>query len=69
MNKVVLLILYYNTRREDKTKKVNPTWDPPLKAKKPKSRINPPNPAKGTECPGISIGPLLEKRPNLGFIK
>ena len=27
--------------------------EPPLKAKKPRNRIKPPNEAIGTECPGI----------------
>ena len=30
------------------------TWEPPLKARNPKIRINPPRPARGTECPSMS---------------
>ena len=38
--------------------KLNPklTCDPPLKARKPKTRMNPPSPARGTEWPGIFTG-------------
>ena len=32
------------------------TWDPPLKARNPKTRMKPPSPARGTEWPGISTG-------------
>ena len=32
------------------------TWDPPLKARKPKTRMNPPSPARGTEWPGMFTG-------------
>ena len=32
------------------------SWDPPLNAKNPNKRINPPKPARGTEWPGISTG-------------
>ena len=30
-------------------------WEPPLKARKPKMRMKPPRPARGTECPSIVL--------------
>ena len=43
------------------------TCDPPLKARNPKMRMNPPRAAKGTEWPGMSLGlPLASKRPCRG---
>ena len=45
------------------------TCDPPLKAKNPKRRMNPPIAAIGTECPGMSTGlPFSSNRPLLGPI-
>ena len=42
------------------------TCDPPLKARKPKTRMNPPSPARGTEWPGMFTGfPFT----NLGTVK
>ena len=46
------------------------TCEPPLKAKNPNNKINPPSAAKGTECPGISIAtPSFVNLPFLGPIK
>ena len=33
-----------------------PTWEPELKARKQASRMPPPRAARGTECPGMSLG-------------
>ena len=45
-------------------------WEPPLNARKPKMRMKPPRPARGTEWPGMSMGsPFLLNLPLLAPMK